>query len=107
MNETALHAEVDIASTQVMRSTMRVVFLLKFDAHSMAVPCTDRIGARQVLLDASELFSSSNASLKTGIVFDDGRKPKCIISEMPGLLESELLSELAGIAGPKGFVKKV
>ena len=59
LNETALHAEVVIAATQIMESTMRAVFLLKFDVQSMAVPCTDRIGARQFLLNASELLSIS------------------------------------------------
>ena len=64
LNETALHAEAVIAATQIMESTMRAVFILKFDAQSMAVPCTGRIGARQVLLNASERFSISSVSLK-------------------------------------------
>ena len=106
LNETALPAEAVIAATQNMENTMRAVFLLKFDAQSMAVPCTDRIGARQLLLHASELLSSSNVFLKKVFVLDDGRKLKCMISEMPSLLESQLLSELAGIVRPKGFVKK-
>ena len=53
MRETALHGEADIVATQAMEAaTVRAVFLLKFDANSMAVPCTDRSGAKQFLLDA-------------------------------------------------------
>ena len=40
-------AEAVIAATHIVESAVRAVFLLKFDAQSMAVPCTDRIGTRQ------------------------------------------------------------
>ena len=46
LNEAALHAEAVIAATQFMERTTRAVFLLNCYAQSMAVPCTDRIGAR-------------------------------------------------------------
>ena len=69
--EIALHAEAVIAAPQMMESTMRALFVLKFDAQSMAVPCTDRNSAGQLLLNASEFLSSSNATLKKVFVFDD------------------------------------
>ena len=69
----------------------------------MAVPCTDRNGAGQFLPNASELLSSSNVTLKKVLVHDDGRKLKCIISDMPTSLESRWLPEFARHIGPIGF----